>query len=786
MRALDLKMLRDLRRIWAQVLAIALVLACGILMLVGMQMTGVSLRETQTAYYERQRFADVFVSMTRAPRSVVAQVQQIEGVAQAEGRIGFRAVLDVEGMDEPASGRMLSLPDTGAVLNVPVLRRGRLPDPDRAEEVAVNEPFGEANALLPGTRFHAVLNGVRRELVVTGWLLSPEFVYTIQPGAMMPDDRRFGLVWMSEAAAEAAMDMAGAVNEISLRLTRGADERAVIAAVDGVLDRYGGTGAYGRDRQVSHAFLDGEMTQLAVLARFLPPVFLVVAAFLVNMVLGRLIAMERTQIGLLKALGYSTGAIAWHYQKLALLIGALGVALGIGLGQWMGHAMIGLYRDYYRFPFMLRDPATGAMVIAGLLGMATAALGGGRAVWASVRLPPAEAMSPPAPPVFSRGWLDRTLGALRLRQTTMMIFRSILRWPGRAAITLFGVMTSVAMLLAAYFMIDAVNLMADTLFTQSNRQNLTLVLNASTPERAVRDATTLPGVRRAEGGYSMAARLMHGHRNRLSAVEAHFPGETMARLVDDDNRVVPLPAEGLVLPVRLAEALGVRLGDRLTVEMLAPPRETLELPVAAIIPQSMGQSAHIAAAALFSAMRVAPQVNRINLTLDPAHRAALNAQIKETPSVAGMTDWTQVRAQFDATLQQNLFTMIAIQTLVGIATAIGVVYNAARIQVAERSHELASLRVLGFTRFEVGYVLVGEIMLLTVLAIPLGWVGGRYLAEALITAMSNDLVQVPFVITRRTYTLAGLVVFATSLGAVLLVRRRLDRMELAEALKARE
>ncbi|WP_323034681.1 ABC transporter permease [Pararhodobacter sp.] len=786
MRALDLKMLRDLRRVWAQTLAIALVLACGIMMLVGMTMTARTLEGTRTAYYERHRFAEVFAGASRAPDAVVTQIAAIDGVAQVEGRISFHAVLDIADMAEPATAQVVSLPPLGAQLNVPLLRRGRLPDPDHAQEVALNEPFAEQHDLLPGRTFYGILNGQRRALTVTGWVLSPEFVYTIAPGSMMPDDRRFGLIWMGEAAAEAAMDMGGAVNDIALRLSRGADPRAVIDAVDRVLDPYGGTGAYERDRQTSHAFLDGEMTQLSVLANFLPPIFMIVAAFLVNMVLGRLIKMERTQIGLLKAVGYGTVDIAWHYLKLALLIGVIGIALGWALGFWLGDVMIGMYGEFFRFPFILRDPGYGALALSAILAAITVITGGLRAVWGSVRLPPAAAMSPPAPPSFTRGTVDRVIDWLGFRQTTMMILRSILRWPGRAAITVFGVVASVAMLVASYFMFDAIDVLADTMFESSNRQHLTLVLNQAAPERAILDAMTLPGVRLAEGGFSIPARLIHEHHERLTALQGHFPGNTLSRLMDDAGRVIELPAEGLVLPERLAANLGVAVGDTLRIEMLSPPRDVLDLPVSQVIAQSMGQEAHMGAAALFAAMRVAPQVNHINLLVRPETMPALNDAIKATPAVAGLTDWADVRRQFDATLSENLTTVMVMQTLVGLMTAIGVVYNAARIQLSERRHELATLRVLGFSRGEVGFVLVGEMMLLTLVAIPVGWLVGHFLADAMVTAMSNDLMQMPFIITKRTYALAGVAVFVASLAAVLLVRRRLDHVDLVMALKARE
>jgi putative ABC transport system permease protein len=409
-RALDRKLVRDLRQIWAQALAIALVLGCGIMLMVGAQGTQRSLEETRAAYYERFRFADIFAQAIRAPRALLSEIAAIDGVALAEGRITFNAVLDIAGMDEPATARVLSLPAAGApLLNVPLLRAGRMPDPDRPEEVLINEPFGEAHDLVPGSAFAGVFDGQLRELTVTGWVLSPEFVYTMAPGAVMPDDRRFGLIWMNEAAAASATGMEGAMNDVALTLTRGADPRAVIDTLDRLLDPYGGTGAYGRDRQGSHAFLDSELEQLGGLARFMPPVFLIVAAFLVNMVLGRLIAIERPQIGLMRAVGYTRGEVAAHYLKLAGLIGVLGVLIGWLFGWWIGNAMLALYGDFFRFPFILRDPSAAAVAISAALGLAAVLLGAMRAVLAALRLPPAEAMSPPAPPVFTRGWLDRRL-----------------------------------------------------------------------------------------------------------------------------------------------------------------------------------------------------------------------------------------------------------------------------------------------------------------------------------------------------------------------------------------
>ncbi len=786
MAPLDRKLWRDLRRLWAQVLAIAVVLACGVMVLVLAQGAHRSLLETREAYYERNRFADLFAQATRAPRALLPEIAALPGVAQVEARIAATVLLDMPDMVEPAMARVLSLPPGGAVLNLPVLRQGRLPDPDRPEEVAVSENFAAAHGLVPGDGFRALLDGQIRTLRVTGLLLSPEFIYAFGPDTMMPDDRRFGIVWMGEAAAASAFDLQGAFNDLTLRLAAGADAAPVLAALDRLLEPYGGTGAHGRDRQISHVFLESELSQLEAMAVILPPVFFVISAFLVNMVLGRMIALERPVIGLLKAVGYPTRAIALHYLKLAALVGVAGVALGWAAGILLGQGLTALYAGFFRFPWLIYAPGAAAFAVSGMIGLATTVAGALRGVFAAVRLPPAVAMAPPAPPRFSRGLVDVLGRALALRQTTMMILRSITRWPGRAAVTLFGVVAAVAMLVSTLFTFDAMQAMIDEVFSLGNRQQVTLALARPGGLGAVEEALALPGVLAAEGAFGVPVRISHGSHGRLIALEARPEASALVRVIDAGGRPASLPPDGVVLSEGIARDLGVRPGDRLTVELLAPPREVHDLPVTAVIRQSLGQQIYMAEQALFALMRRPPQVNRLNLLVDPLELPALHAQVKATPGLAGITVWSDVRAKFDATLEQNLSMMTVIYAALGILMTAGVVYNAARIQLAERAHELASLRVLGFSRGEVAYVLVGEIMLLAVAAIPLGWLLGRAVAGVVARGFSTEMVTIPLVILPPTYATAGLIALGAALGAALAVRRRLDAIDIVSALKARE
>lgn len=786
MRALDRKLWRDLRRLWAQSVAIALVLACGVMILILASGTLRSLTETRDAYYDRQRFADVFARATRVPDTLLPEIAAISGVAAVDARIVLDAVADVRGMVEPATARLLSLPQGAGGLNLPLLRAGRMPHPARPDEVVLSEPFAQAHGMQPGARLTVTLGGVRRDLTVTGLVLSPEFVYAMGPSAVMPDDRRFGLVWMNRAGLAAAGNLDGAFNDLTLALARGADPAAVIAALDRLLAPYGGQGATGRDLQTSHAFLASELDQLQAMALILPPVFLIVAAALVNMVLGRLIALDRTQIGLLKALGYSDRRIAGHYLRLSLWIGVLGVALGWAAGWRSGQWMTGIYAEYFRFPFLLYRPGTAEIAVSGLMGMAAVAAGALRAVGAAVRLPPAVALAPPAPPRFRRGWADAVFGRFRLRQTTMMILRSILRWPGRAAITLGGVAASVALLVGAFFTVDVMDVVTEEIFTRANRQHVTLVLAAPTGLQAVQDATHLPAVRVAEGGYAVPVRLRAGAADRLAVLTGRDGAAHLTQVLDAGGAVVSLPRTGLVLPERLAEKLGVTTGDQVTVDLLAPPRSTHSLQVGAVIRQSLGQDVLIEAAALHALMGQAPQVTQIDLLTDTRDMPLLHAAVKATPAIAGVIDWTEVRKRFDELIDRNMRVMMLVYAAVGMMVTVGVVYNAARIQLAERQHELATLRVLGFGLPEVGYVLWGEMMILSLIAVPVGLIAGYGLAAAMAQGFSTDIVSMPLAVSQRTMGMAAGLALASALVSAMVVARRLAEVDLVSTLKQKE
>ena len=786
-RPLDRKLWRDLWRIRGQVLAIGLIMASGIGVLI-MGLTNVeALDETARAYYERYRFAHVFAHVKRAPERVAAQIAELPGVQSVDTRVVMTAVLEIAGFEEPVVGQLVSLPPNGTGrLNMLAMRAGRLPRESSSDEVVISEPFALRHKLVLGSSLRAILNGTWRELTIVGIALSPEYVYAIGPGALMPDDARFGVLWLGEEALQAAFDLTGAFNDVSIGLLRGADPQDTIDAVDHILKRYGGIGAYARADQISNWFLMNEIAQLRTLSHILPVVFLAVAAFLTNMVLGRLIALERSEIGLLKAFGYGRVEIAWHYSKFVMAIGAFGVLLGWTAGYILGRHNTQIYAEFYHFPFLLYRPGPWPFVLGMLVGLGAALGGAWRAVQRAADLAPAQAMLPPAPPMFRRTRLSKLRWVHRIEHLTRIILRQVGRWPVRSFTTCAGIAMSVAVLITALQWLDAINHMVNVYFRQAQSQDITVSFAEPRSAEAARNLSRLPGVQSVEPMRIVPAKLRFGSREQRESLQGLPAEQQLYRVYDASGRALRLSGEGVTMSSMLAEMLGVRRGDVITVEMLTGRQETFSVPVAGTFETYIGSPAYIEIGALARLLKERPSVTSVHLRVDPQERLRLLRALRDLPGLSAITLKAAAIQTFDDTMAETIMIFVSFFIVFSCALAVGVTYNAARIALSERGRELATLRVLGFTRAEISYLLLGEIALLALLALPLGCLIGRWLARLIVMGFKTELYRVPFIIEPTTYAWAMVTTIVATATSVILVRRRLDRLDLIGVLKTRE
>jgi putative ABC transport system permease protein len=672
------------------------------------------------------------------------------------------------------------------MLNDLYLRRGRFPAPGRPDEVLASEGFASARRLGPGDRIGAVINGRRRDLEIVGIALSPEYVYSIRPGELVPDDSRFGIFWMHGRGLAAAFNMEGGFNNVTLTLLPGASEPDVIARLDRLIAPYGGLGAIPRSLQTSHWYLNNELTQLQSVGLVLPIVFLLVSAFLLNVVMTRIVSVQREQIAALKALGYTNPELAWHYTKLSLLVGLVGGVVGVIAGASMGTGMTSLYNEFFRFPTLMYHLPPNVVVEGIMVSFVAAALGALNAVRQAVALPPAEAMRPEAPARFTHSILERAGLSRYLSAPVRMILRNVGRHPLRAATAVMGIAAAVSMLILGTFFLDSIAVLMDVQFFVIQRQDATVSFVLPASGRALYEIRRLPGVIDAEPMRAVPARLRVQQRSRIVSLQGLVAGAELNRVVDVEGGAVRLPPDGLVLSLKLAEVLGAQAGDAVTIEALDGQRPVRVTRVAGIVEEYMGTSAYMEIEALRRLMKEGDTLSGAFLKVDEAQAPALYARLKNTPMVAGVSLKRSAIQSFEDTLAETFYVMIFFNLLFSGVIAFGVVYNAARVSLSERSRELASLRVLGFTRGEISLILLGELAVVVLLAIPVGLVLGYLFAAALVAAFNTELYRFPLVISPRTYGYAATAVFVAATLSGLAVRRRLDHLDLVAVLKTRE
>ncbi len=786
--ALDRKLIRDLRALRGQAVAIALVIAAGIAIMVAMFSTFGSLDLSLRTYYDRYRFGDVFASLTRAPLALTQRIQSIPGVAQVEARVVVDVTLDVRGMTEPAIGRLVSIPaDRRPLLCDLFLREGRYLQPGHPDEVLASESFARAHGLEPGDSVGAVINGRRRELRIVGLALSPEFIYQVRPGQLLPDEARFGVFWMERRALATAFDMDGAFNNVVLKLMRGASERDVTTRLDGLLEPgYGGFGAVPRSLQASHWYLNSKLIQLRRSGTIIPVIFLGVAAFLLNIVLSRIVSVQRPQIAAIKALGYSNAAIAAHYVKWSVIVAAAGAACGVLAGAVLGSMLTRTYALFFHFPVLIYHLPARVVVAGTTVGMAAAILGALGAVRQAVQLPPAEAMRPEVPASFSESWAERAGVKRLLSQPARIILRTLQRHPGRVALAVAGIALGASLLVIGNFTRDAIDTMLDTQFNVAQRSDVTVTFVEPTSSSALDDLRHFPGVIAAEPFRAVPVRLRFGSRYRDVGVMGLAASARLNRVVDAPQRAVPLPADGLVLSAKLADLLGLREGDRATVEVLEGSRLVRQVPVTRIVHEYMGTNAYMEIDALHHLLREGGTLSGASLEIDSAREGALYQQLKATPRVAGVLSRRAAMDSFETTVADMLRKGQIIYVVFATVIAFGVVYNSARISFSERARELATLRVIGFTRGEISYILLGELALVTLMAVPLGLLTGYGFVAALVRATDTEMFRLPLVVGRGSYAISALTIVVATAISALVVRRRLDHLDLVEVLKTRE
>lgn len=775
---------------WPQSLGVVAVVTCGIAAYICVFSSYLNLKLTRDIYYSQNRFADFEIMVDRAPETAVAKLKSIPGVSQVRKRIVKDVNVDVPGIEEPRVGRLISMPlPRRPVINDITLLAGRYFESGTQTETILSDHFAKANGLEIGENIDISVDNKKYSLRIVGIGASPEYVYMIRDlQSFVPTPERFGVLWVPESFAETALDMKSACNNI-VGLADSPDQvDTILELADRMLDPYGVFAKTERENQLSNRFLTNDIRGLAVSARVVPTLFLGIAAMIILILLNRMVRTERTQIGLMKAFGYSNWSVGRHYIEYGIVLAIVGCLFGFGLGEWMAGSMIAAYIELYQFPILESRiyPDVLSSAVAITLGFAT--LGALTAAIQAAGIQPAESMRAEAPRSVNKVWIEYFPPIWsRITFTWKMILRNISRNRFRAGVNLFGVAVSLTLMLMGRFMSDATNYGMLFQFEDVQRDDAKISFQHEQGAAALFDAGRFPSVRRAEPLLEHPFEIRSAWKKRDVVVTGVNADSELYKVIDFDRKDFPLGGNSIVIAKGLADILRVGPGDTVELEsLMGRVDRTFHVPVRAVARQFVGTAAYMDIRDLSRMLNEPLAMSSAMLRLEEDGRAALSRKLKDIGGIASVSYKEDAYQSIQNTLGRGMSITNSFLRTFAAVISFSIIYNITAVSLSERQRELASLRVLGFSAAETGRVMYYENILLGLLGIVGGIPMGMGVCALLVRTYTNDMFQMPFHIEISSYAIAMLLTFSFVLLANLAVRRKIQRLDLVEVLKERE
>lgn len=792
MTVLDKKLRRDLFLSKGMLAAIISIIVVGAGCLVGLLGTFYNLHKAQIDYYSRCRMADFWMSLKKAPLSAIEDLKRIKGISDLRSRITFPVVVDLEGINMPLSGKVLTLPSTPQpVVNNVIIRSGGYFTDKRRNEVIISEKFAQARNIAPGSFIHLILNGQRKKLFVVGTGINSEFIYMTPPGAITPDPAGYGIFWLKREYAEDIYGFHGACNDVVGHFTPEANKNPelVIDEMSRLLAPYGIFSKTTLKNQSSNLSLCSEMQGLKVESTFLPAIFLGVAAMVLNVVMMRMAEQQRTIIGTLKALGVRNSEIFMHYLKFGLIVGVIGGVGGCAFGYWISSQMTTWYKAFFTFPKLVNHVYPGTMIMAFLISVVFAAAGVFKGVKKVIRLNPAEAMHPPPPVTCGKIFLEKWETLWKMFDFRwQMVLRGLFRNFGRTTVGIIAAAFGSAIVLLALGMSDSFNYMLFFQFQKVLLGDYTINVRDDVDHGALYEARKLPGITHAEPQLSVACNFYHNNHFKKGYITGITHNARLTIPRNSDGSAVKVPPTGLLMTKRLAKILKVRKGDTIRFVPIKGLRKPCNTKVVDTVDSMFGLSVYADYNYLNHLIDEENAISSLHLTANQ-NRDQQNKfmrQVKKYPKLSFLSIISQQRQQMKEVFINKMKGMIFVMIIFAGIIFFGSILNSALISIAERQREIATFRVLGYQSLEVGEIFLRETMVVSMIGAVIGLPLGYYMLYGLALMFTNDMFAMPCVVDTVTWFYALGLAFIFVLGAYFIIQNTINKMDWGEALKMKE
>jgi putative ABC transport system permease protein len=773
---------RDVRARIGQFAAIWATVVLGVALFAASYDAFGNLTASYRGMYDDLAFADIWAT-SGDPAGVASAMGAVPGVEATDTRSVGEVPVKVGSHDQLA--RLVGLPDGREPdVNRVMLLRGSQIEAGRDDQVLAEQHLGWE----PGTTVRVLAADGWRTATVVGVVASPEYLWPARSRqeVLVPWDQ-WGVLFAPEALVTSLPP--GTVHgEAMARLAPDAPD-GTLAEVRAAAVSAGAISTMSRDEQPSNAALREDLDGFGEMSVAFPALFLLAGALALAILLGRMVATQRVQIGVLTANGLSRRQVLLHYLGFGVAVGVAGSVPGVILGGLLAAAVSRLYTAAISVPVTVVQvrPTT---IIAGLvIGIAAAAAAAFVPARRAAATAPAEAMRGTGP--AGRGGLslaERLLPPLRrLPARWRFALRAPGRNPRRTLSTVIGVALAATLILVSAGMIDTVQILLDRQFRVVQREDAAVGLAEPVAASDVARILAAPGVARAEPGLTVPAAIVHGDRRYATSVVGFEPGTTMHGFRAPGGDLVELPAEGLMLGTAMRDLLDVGVGDMVTV-VATDGGGRADLTVAGFVDEPFGTYAYASLASVAplagqpaSDPMVATGYVQYEAGADPA---AVAAGLSALPEVAAVVD-TRALYAMAQDLMGLFYAFVGLALVFGGVIAFAVVFTTMNANIAERTPELAALRTLGMSRRSVSWLVTAENMALTTIGLVPGLVVGYAAAAVFMASFSSDLFQFGLEVRPTTFVLTAAVILVVGLASQVPALRGIARIDLAKVVRER-
>ncbi len=781
MTTLTRKTLRDLRRSWAQTLALTVIIAVGITTFVASIGAYRDLRTSYHETYDRLHFADVTFRVQAAPATVVNDIAQVEGVTAASGRLivdtGFQLP---DG--EPIRSRLIGLPASARpAVNDILILEGRYLQPNDQAVAVVESHFADFYDIHSGDTVTPMFDGEKRPLKVVGVAVSPEYlIVTPSRQEFLPSARTFAVLFVPLPWLQDLVDAADTVNDIGILVDPAADRDAVIARVREVLRPYTVVSVTPQEKQPSNEALHLDLEGFREIAYMMPGLIFVVAALSVYIMLSRLVHSQQGQIGVMKAMGYDNRAVLLHYLAFGLLIGLLGALLGVALGLPSQRLITGAYTAELGIPIVkirFYPDIVLTSLLASLIIVVVGSVGPARGAAA---MPPAQAMRVDPATALVRGrrlFFERWFP---LPTWLRLALRNVFRIRRRSFGTWLGIVFAFVLVLASWGLIDSMDVLLNRMFYEVERWDLQAAFARPQTEATLKAIRGWEGVRAAEPAIQVPAQLRANGAEQDILLTALEPNSTMHALQVKGNPADLLGEGQLVTTPAMVKKLGLQVGN--TVEVKTP-FGTRTYTVRAVTDEAFASVAYVSLDDVQKGLGLPARVfNVVYLHVDPARVDDVKKALYALPGVYSVQHKAGVEKDW-RTLMALYYAMMGILMLFAVVMAVAVLFNTMTVNVLERQRELATMRALGTPNSRIAALILVEVAVVWLLALVPGLLLGTWTMQEMASTFSTDLFYFKAVILPRSYLITAAGILLVAFIAAWPSIRHVSRLNLAEATK---